>query len=525
MTTDVRLEGGSLTARAFWLMLARTLAFAFSFALPLLLVRRLSQVDLGLYRQVFLLVLSAIAVLPLGFHMSAFYFLPRERERQGQVALNITLFFALVAALAAGILYLRPGMLVTLFSSTALVPLAPLISLVLFLWVGTAHLEYLAIANQEVRLATVLIVALQLTRTILLLSAALAFGSVRALLWAAVVQGLLQAVVLGVYLQVRFKPFAAGFELDLMRRQLSYALPLGLAGLLYALQLDVHNYFVSHFFGAAAFAIYSTGCFDLPLIHILNDSIGAVMIPRVNLLQKEDRPREIIVLTANMMRKLAFVYFAFYAGLLVVGREFILFLFTAKYLASWPVFAVNLTMILIYFMTSIYDPVMRAYAEHRFFLLRLRAVLLAVLLGALWFGTARLGLVGVITLVVFINFIERVVALAKTARIVDLRAQDIGLFKDVGKLAGAAAAAGAAIWGVRALLAGMPPFIILVVCGCVFVCIYAAAIWLLKVVTPDERATVARKLVGLTRVGRWRRAAEPVSKETLKLSCAASPDL
>ncbi len=511
MKIDMRQEGSSLTAQAFWLMLARTLAFGFSFALPLLLVRRLSQHDLGLYRQVFLLILSATTVLPLGFHMSAFYFLPRETERKSQVVLNITLFFVLVAGAAAGILYFRPTLLVSIFNSTELGSLAPLISLVLFLWVATSHLEYLAMANQEMRQATMMIVALTITRTSLLLSAALWFGSVRALLWGAVVQGLLQAGLLAVYLHSRFKPIAGGFSLDLMRRQLSYAIPLGFATLLYWMQLDIHNYFVSNVFGTATFAVYSIGCFQIPLIHILSDSVGSVMIPRVTYLETQNQHHEVIVLTARMMRKLALVYFALYALLMVVSREFILVLFTERYLPSWPIFVVNLTMILIYFMSSIYDPVMRAYAEHRFFLLRLRAVLLTTLLGALWFRTASLGLTGVITLVVGINLIERIVVLAKAARIVGVRRQELVLFKDVAKLAGAAIVAGATAWGVRTLFVGLRPFVVLVACGLAFVCVYAAAIWLLKVVTPDERVTLARKLAGLTRIARWRRAAEPVA--------------
>ena len=508
--TETEQTGGSLTARAAWLMLARTLAFACSFALPLLLVRRLSREDLGVYRQVFLLVTSAINILPLGFHMSAFYFLPRERERQGQVVLNITLVFALVAAIAALALYFRPTLLVALFGSGELVPLAPLVALLLFLWVGTSHLEYLALANQEVRVATALIIALQVTRAILMLSAALTFGTVRALLWAAIAQGLLQAVALIVYLQVRFKPLARGFDFALLGRQLSYALPLGLAGLLYAMQIDVHNYFVSHSFGAAAFAVYSTGCFNLPLIHILSDSAGAVMIPRVNVLQKENRPREIIELTANMMRKLALVYFALYALLLVSAREFILFLFTAKYLASLPVFVVNLTMILIYLLANATDPIMRAYAEHRFFLLRLRAVLLVVMLAALWFGTARLGLVGVITLVVCFNFTERAVVLVKAARIVGFHARDLVLLKDVGKLAIAAALAAAATWLVRTLVAGLSPFFVLAICGSVFASVYALAVLALRIVRPEERAALSQWLARLPRVGRRLRAAEPV---------------
>src|SRR5256885_10800000 len=84
-------KASSLTANAFWLMFAKTLGFVFSFALPLLLVRRLNQTEYGLYKQVFLVVTTSLAVFPLGFGMSAFYFLPREHERQGAVAFNIML--------------------------------------------------------------------------------------------------------------------------------------------------------------------------------------------------------------------------------------------------------------------------------------------------------------------------------------------------------------------------------------------------------------------------------------------------
>ena len=100
--------GLSLTARALWLLIAKILAFAFSIALPLLLVRRLSQEEFGLYKQAFLVVGSAITLLPLGFQMSAFYFLPRERERKGHVVFNIMLFNVVVSGLACLALFVKP---------------------------------------------------------------------------------------------------------------------------------------------------------------------------------------------------------------------------------------------------------------------------------------------------------------------------------------------------------------------------------------------------------------------------------
>ena len=84
-------NGPSMTVRAVWLVCGRLLASVFSFALPLLLVRRLSQHDFGVYKQVFLIVGTAMTALPMGFGMSAFYFLPREHDRRSLIVLNILL--------------------------------------------------------------------------------------------------------------------------------------------------------------------------------------------------------------------------------------------------------------------------------------------------------------------------------------------------------------------------------------------------------------------------------------------------
>ena len=101
-------KSSSLTARTTWLIFAKTLAFAFGFALPLLLVRRLNLADFGLYKQAFLVIGTASGILPLGFATSAFYFLPREREKRGAIVLNIVLFNAVVGGVGVLILLLAP---------------------------------------------------------------------------------------------------------------------------------------------------------------------------------------------------------------------------------------------------------------------------------------------------------------------------------------------------------------------------------------------------------------------------------
>lgn len=491
---ELHEQSTSMTVRAAWLLGARMLAFLFSFALPLLLVRRLSQHEFGVYKQVFLVVGTAITTLPLGFGMSAFYFLPREQESRSQIIFNVVLFQLLVGGLAALALFLYPQSLGAVFGSTELTEYAPLIGLIILLWIVGAFLEVVVIANQEPKLATILIVISQFTKALLLLMAAVLLGSVWALVYAALIQGVLQVAILLFYLRARFGNFWRNFSWSIMRMQLSYALPLGIAALLFRVHSDLHNYFVSYQFGAAAYAIYAVGCFNFLLVDMLGDAVGSVMIPRVSYLQSVGRGREILELTARMIRKLAAVFFPLFAFLLVSGREVISVLFTDQYLNSWPIFVVNILMIPLALVASATDPIVRAYAEHRYFPLKLRALLLPLLFAALYFCMAQFGLVGAISAVVGVTLIERAATAFKTGTILGVRFSDLALLKDTGKLAIAAVATGLVVAVLRLALTGFRPIVILVSCALCFSLIYLGAILYLGVPSIEEREAVQYRL-------------------------------
>ena len=478
-----------------WLMFAKTIAFVFSLALPMLLVRRLDQAQFGVYKQLFLVIGTSVTVLPLGFAMSAYYFLPREPDRQPETVLNILIYSIAVGSLACGAFLLWPVLLGIIFHQPGLTGYAHLIGVVILLWIVSQALEIIPIAHGEMKLASALIMGVQLTRTAIYLTAVIVFGSVKALIWAAVVQGVLQTAVLWWYLQSRFGGFWQRLDWSLMRSQLSYAVPLGLAGILYTVQTDLHSYFVSNRLGAVAYAIYGVGIVQLPLMTMLQEATNAVVISRVSALQQQNDTREIVQLMARAMRKLAAVYFPVYALLVVVAHDFIGFFFTKRYLASVPVFLINLTLLLLGILLM--DPLFRTYVEQRFFLIRLRVALCALLTAGLWFGTTRFGLVGAISAVVLVGVTERTVMAIRFGRILGVTRKDLVLLKDIGKLAIAAAAAGLVAEGVRLLLRGTKPLIVLMVCGVVFSLVYLCAIWLARILTPEEKELVRRRIAVL----------------------------
>ena len=442
----------SLTASALWLLCAKTIGYACMFALPVLLVRQLSQSDFGIYKQVFLVVGTAVTLLPLGFGLSAYYFLPRMTARRGPVVLNILLFHLVVAGATAVVLWLRPEVLALIFSDPTLTAYGPAIGLVILLWIPSSCLETLAVANGEAPLAGTFIVAIQLSKAALLIGAALWFGSVWALTIAAIAHGLVQTGVLFGYLSARFRGCWREFDSSMMRAQLAYALPHGAAALLYWFQVDLHKYFVAHNFDSATYAIYAIGCFELPMLGILNESVGSVLIPRMSELQKDNRRDDIVALAAGALRKLAVVHVPLFVLLMVGGRELLTVLFTTRYLAAWPIFAINMTLIPFSVPTIACDAVIRAYAEHRFFLVRLRVISTTVLVFALWAGVGRYGLIGAIAAVVGINLLERLATTVKAARILRWSRADLPLLADVAKVAVIAAGAGAVAWMARHVL-------------------------------------------------------------------------
>jgi O-antigen/teichoic acid export membrane protein len=319
---------------------------------------------------------------------------------------------------------------------------------------------------------------------------------VEALIYAAIIHGSIRTAVLLWYLQSRFPGFWHSFDQKMLLRQLSYALPLGAAAVLFTFQSDLHNYFVSNRFSPAMFAVYAFGTLQLPLMGLIQEATNAVLLNRVSLLQQQNNSREIVVVTARAARKLAAVYFPIYAVLIVVGPEFIRFLFTNRYAASWPVFAVNLTMLPLNIL--LLDPIFRAHSSERFFLLRLRIGIIVIQGLILFLWTLPLGLVGVIGVVVGTNIVERIITSFHFGRLLGVSRKDLPLLRDPGKLALACLIAAMACAALRFALAGAVPLVILAACGTLFVVVYLLSIHLLRIPTSDEygqiREAIARYL-------------------------------
>ena len=469
------------------------MAFAIAVALPILLAHKLTPGALGLYKQVFLVVNTAMNVIPLGFGMNLYYFLPRERERRGPVVFNTILILCAAGLLASLAVTLWPGILSLVSKEPEIRRYAPLIGATILLWIPSTLVEILPIANRELKLSMTISIVAQILRTGLFLTAAILWGSINSLIWAAIAYGVFVVGAFLYYVALRFPRFWRRLDFHLLGEQLSYATPLGLMGMVWYFQSDLHNYFVSNQFGAAAFAVYSIGCFQLPLVQLLSEATSSVLISQMAALQRDNQTDQILYLALRSMRKLAAVMFPVYAFLMVVGLQFIEFLFSSRYQASWPIFRINLTLLPLGVL--MFDPIVRAYAEYRYLLLKIKLVFFVALLAALWWATPHYGMIGAISSVMIVGVADRAVQTVIFGRVLHFGRRHLPLLGDTAKVALSSALAAALTVGVRMLVAGSRPLLVLLVCGAVFTPAYLALIKLFGVVEPNEMQFIVQALL------------------------------
>lgn len=479
-------EPKSLAGQTLWLMTAKGIALILALVLPLILVRRLDPEQLGLYRQAFQILTTTLALLCLQVSATAYYFTPREPERKSQVALNVLIFY-LGIGLAVMVLFVSfPRWVKPVFNGDGLIPVVPLIGATILLWIIAQNLDSVMIANGDIRWSSGLTVVVQLLKTSLLIGAAVIGGTVQAIMIAALVTGIVHCGISIIYLRRRFGRFWQGFDWPLFKAQLANALPFGIGGLAYIVQFDLHNYYVSHHFSPAEFAVYSIGCFQLPMLQVLIESVEAVLLSEVTRLEKDGAHQRIFHIWVNSMRMLAFAFFPICAMLFVLRHEFIVTLFTANYAAAIPIFAVNLINILLY--VFLVGTVLRALPELRFFRVKFCLFLLPLTFFALYAGIRFAGLVGAITAVALTRLFDAIVTMIVVGRRLGVTRQDLWRFAPLGRQALASIVAALTTGFVKFAMGPRPVQMVLVVCSLVFGTIYLISLFVSGAVTNEDQA-------------------------------------
>lgn len=453
------------------LVVGRSVGFAASFFIPVVLVRVFDQAAFGTYKQLFLVFATLSFITQVGMAESLFYFLPKTRGQAGKYVANTTLCLAALGLVSGLVLWAKAPAIAAWMNNPALAPLLPWMGAFLMLSLASESLEVVLISRGRYFWAASAYGTSDVLRSAMFILPALLTGRLEWVLFGGV-------VFAAVRLMAALGYFAREFRDELrpglapLRVQLAYALPFGAAVLIEVLQGNLHQYVVSAQFNAATFAIYAVGCLQIPFVDLVAGPAGNVMMVRMGERLAEGNRSAVIGLWNQTTLRLAMVFFPMTALLLVLARDLIVLLFTAAYAASVPIFmAWTLSVLFPVFQT---DGVLRVFAKTRF-LFFMNVVRFLLILGSIFWFLKVFGLLGAVLVTLSGILVAKVLSLIMVSRLLGAGLRDLLPWRGLFATAGLAAVTAIPAWVV---VRGLPsrPLLGLVAGGATYTLLYLAVL-------------------------------------------------
>jgi O-antigen/teichoic acid export membrane protein len=467
---DVISRPKGLFGRAGPLMAARLAAAVLTFGVPLVLARLLVPADYGTFKQAWLVASTLTLVLPFGLSQSLYYFLPREPEQRATFVTQTWVTTSAIGIAGAALLSLFGPAVARAFDNPALEGVIPPLAVYTGFTLAGCALDTAYAGMGRLWSAAFARLGTEGLRAGAMVAGTWLTGTAQGVLWGMALAAVARAVA-GVWLLAR----AAGLRWDgaVLRRQLAYALPFGLAAALFVPQQQLHQYAVGASVSPAQFAIYAVGCLQLPLIDLLYTPVSEVL--QLGLAERR-HPRDGLPLFREAVSQLASAFLPLYGVLFVCAPALITFLFTETYAGAAPIF--RLFMLTAPIAALPLDAVLRAHAQSGY-MLGMGALRLAASIPAVAAGLALGGPAGALTGWLVVEGMARVLMLQRAARLFQAGLRELlpwgALLRQVLAALGAAALAS---HGLR--IAPGPMVLRLALCGLVYAAVYLVVLAVLS---------------------------------------------
>ncbi|MGY3343698.1 MULTISPECIES: lipopolysaccharide biosynthesis protein [unclassified Bradyrhizobium] len=333
-TSGIRRKAGFLAA-------AGVFEYAMQMALPVILVRHLTQQEFGDYRLMWLVASTGLILFTLFLPQSLIYFLPRAAPgaRPKLVGNTLLSLFALGGLSVLSLLILMP---VLPGSIAGLQRYSPLVQIFVGTWILASILDVLPNADGKTEWQAGTTVGFAIIRAAALAGSAVASREVA---WVLVAMCGVAAVKVGIALI--YALFAAeepglAFDRQLARMQLNYSLPFAVAQGLFLLRVQADQWVVAANFSNTAFALISIASTVLLVGTLTRQPLNDALLPKISSLVgagKVDDARSLIqkgYLVLGLMLPPVL-------GLLIsTANELVELIYTREYLGAVPLMRVYL---------------------------------------------------------------------------------------------------------------------------------------------------------------------------------------
>lgn len=326
----------SLTSRSIVLIFARLSNYAVLLLSPLFLVRILDIETYGLYREFTLYALLAVTILSFGIKGNLLYFIPKDDSNEKAYVSN-SIFLILISSLI-GLIFIQ------VFSSTIASNLSfnyiDIMSMYIFFYLNLDIIESFWLAKKRSDYVFYYSTVTLVTRMVVIILSAYMTRNIHDIIFAMTVTEAVKFSALLLWWTFKQK-LSFRFNVNLARKQLTYIVPLGVGGVIAAVNLKFGSVYISTMLGATALAIYSIGIYQIPVLAIIRSAVSDVIFPEM--VEKSSSSEEKALhlwKRANIL--FCIIIFPVFTIFMVFAEKFITIMFTEQYIESTPIFQLML---------------------------------------------------------------------------------------------------------------------------------------------------------------------------------------
>ncbi len=455
---------------------ANAIDYALQFLQPVILARLLDTTDFGGYRLLWLVTTTALALTTLGVPQSLYYFLPRSDAAGKRLYIYQALVFLSIGGLLAAAAVL-PGSPLLPGSANLLSQYGLLPSAFVFLWIFCNLLDFLPAADGRSTWQAKTIVGLSILRTFLLVTSAILSESLMGVFW-----GMLLFVGLKSSLLLMYTIWYHGVKAPLVRQtsfweQTRYAVPFGVAGMLFGLRSQAEQWVVATLFSIGQYAAFSVASVLPPLVSLFRQSMNQAFLPRMSELHAAGDNPGMLALNNRANVALALLLFPGLAFAFVFANDLITLIYTKTYALGSNVMRIYVVG-MVAFCVEV-NNVMLLLKEGGFAARTNFMTLLICIVVSIVFAK-EFGLAGAAAGSVVAVYMERALTLRRMGARLSLSLGALQNWRALGKtLLAAAAAATLAGWGVTILPHPAPLVIQLALGGSILMAAYIPTLFAL----------------------------------------------
>ena len=319
----------------------KILAMLLSFTVPLFLTRFLSKSDYGLYSQFYTITTFFGAVFSMGIASSLYYFYPTTEEANKSKLIGNVYILLLMLGVFGSLLTMTPSLNQLFLGKDEIIDYAQVISICILFSVPSSMINTVYVVRQDTR-TTILYPSFEvIIKALVVITAALLGGSLDSIFYSLVLLQLVIFLFVTAYsfMNRKFK-LVIPTDRTLLKNQLNYSLPFGMAVILNALTRRFDKIICISYLSVTDYAIYAVAFFGIPGIQEIYDSLSQINVIHMTKEFKDGNNQEVLQSYKNFIVKTLSFSTPIISIVFLFSNEIIGFLFTETYLEAVPFFRI-----------------------------------------------------------------------------------------------------------------------------------------------------------------------------------------